>query len=144
MNKEKLLAIATLVRSIPQEQFDMGVWKSSRHSCETVGCAIGHSIQQGILSDLELSPREFKDQGVIRVTGPLQPRRIGAPQDPRCGFVCVEEVLDLLPKEMDYLFTEEEYEGELEDEETGFMYITPEQVASRIEAFVTSEGEITS
>jgi hypothetical protein len=46
MNRKNLQRMAEYIRSIPQNRFDMSVFreddKDNGHECQSVGCAIGH------------------------------------------------------------------------------------------------------
>ena len=45
MNKENLQRMADYIRTIPQEKFDMGLWRNGQEyepECDSVGCVIGH------------------------------------------------------------------------------------------------------
>lgn len=45
MNRENLQRMADHIRTVPQEKFDMDVYRdndSLSHECNTVGCVIGH------------------------------------------------------------------------------------------------------
>jgi hypothetical protein len=48
MNKENLLWAAKFIRDVPQEKFDMGVYREddndTDHICNSVGCVIGHCV----------------------------------------------------------------------------------------------------
>jgi hypothetical protein len=47
MNTENLIKAAAYIRTVPQEKFDMSVWRDNRserpeNECNSVGCAVGH------------------------------------------------------------------------------------------------------
>ena len=47
MNKENLQRMADHIRTVPQEMFDMSVYRQGDHNsieCGSVGCVIGHCI----------------------------------------------------------------------------------------------------
>lgn len=59
MNKENLLRMADYIETIPQEQFDMEVFREGGRTspkCNSVGCIIGHCTA---LDDPENLPRYF-------------------------------------------------------------------------------------
>jgi hypothetical protein len=59
MNKANLLLMAELIKTIPQDIFDMSSYRQNRndecnHKCNTIGCVIGHCT---VLDKVENLPR---------------------------------------------------------------------------------------
>jgi hypothetical protein len=122
MHKERLTQMVAMLRSLPPEglpaqgqervEFDLGSW-----NCGTSACAVGHAC---------LSP-VFTEQGLAydRITGdPLFEGRVAWP--------AVERFFDLSPDRAERLFADWRYENGVDT--------TPEQVATRIEEFITEHA----
>lgn len=61
MNIENLLKAAAYIETVPQEKFNMSLWRyrvHTTHQCETVGCLIGHCT---ILDHFENIPKTLGD-----------------------------------------------------------------------------------
>ncbi len=105
MNAERLLRTAehleTVVAHLPLERFRMDVWARKLPSCDTVCCAVGHACDIPEFAALGLKlwwPQEHKQYG----------ERAEIEFEGYRGW-SVSRFYDLNNKEVDYLFTEEEY-----------------------------------
>jgi hypothetical protein len=88
MNRERLQQMVTMLRELPEEQFDLADWQ-----CGTTACAVGHAC---------LHPW-FNDQGLMLLV------EIGddAPSPSyqgSFGWSAVEEFFDLSAVDAEYLF----------------------------------------
>ena len=129
MKTERLQALATLLRSVPTEHFNLGSWRYEdgggetatdeqilNHSCGTTACAIGWACAMP----------EFKKQGLEwGWANPLYTEENG---DQTAGWKAVETFFDITPTEAQKMFSDVYY--------TSYEVITPTQVADRIEEFL--------
>lgn len=139
MNKEKLLAIAKLMRETPVDKIDMSVWR-----CGSTACAIGTAILAGVLPGLELikakryhTARYFSLYPVPKGCDALWVLEQGDDFD--FGFGSVAKELGISLWEANRLFSEDEYsEFLVQVAEDGYEYERPINllVAEKIEAFV--------
>lgn len=134
MDKQRLLAIADLIDTIPKDQFDMYSW-SRKTSCGTVGCAIGHAIAQGLLPELKL----------YQIGKYLYPLKRGADLEElgetaylNAPMEAIADTLGISFDNAEDLFDPERYDPD--DEEDPDLNIGTKTVSSRIRAFVAERS----
>lgn len=130
MKKDILLALAHMLRTqVSDAEFDMETWWGS---CSSVGCAIGHGIQRGLISGLELAKRQPEAN---LVNAPKLPGAdaYGPGTAKQWDFGAVAQALDISFGDADWLFAVDQYRDDSDDDDA---VVTRDEVASRIERFV--------
>lgn len=117
MNKERLQAVADVLRTVPDEAFAMETWW--RSNCKSVGCAVGHYIHARPDCGLALAQMPG---------GTFVPTQ----QDDE-NWDAVMGHFDLTERQAHYLFDHFAYDG---------LSPSRAQVIDRIYDFVTSGGDV--
>lgn len=132
MDTAVLTAISKLVLTIPDKEWDMSLWWSP---CDSVGCAIGHAVQKGLIPGLELKPP-------LWLSGNLALRRQEASAQ-EYEFTAIALALGISTSDAEWLFASGDYEVEFVDwslDASEDFLPTQAQVSSRIAAYVLVGG----
>lgn len=132
MDTAVLTAISNLVLTIPDKKWNMGFWWKP---CGSVGCAIGHAVQKGLIPGLVFKVRSDRDSE-------LYPQRREVPER-ETMFAAVGLALGISERDAEWLFAPKKYAGEfadLSEDESEEFCPTQAQVSSRIAAYVLAGG----
>ena len=139
MNKPRLQALATMLRSVPPDNFNLDSWRYKEdldvllgqcvtdeqitsHTCGTTACAVGRACAMP----------EFNVQGLTYDNWEPLYTCYGSIRSMSVGWSAVEAFFDISYKEAQELFTDEGYKySEYGDS------VTPQNVAKRIEEFIS-------
>jgi len=119
MDTEKLLKMADFVETLPEENFDLSIWKQV-NLCGTVCCAVGWAIEKKLFPELSFRHVYCSNYPVPRIL----------PENTRyelLGFDAVSEVFNISWTEAKWLFSSRSYLQ---------TRVTPKMVSERIRTFV--------
>lgn len=119
MNAERLLALATLLDTIPAGAFDLRDW-----DCGTTACAIGHACRDP----------EFQKLGLGRRALTMRKGEFEPVFGKLTGWAAIDAFFGIARAEGYYLFDVNSYRDA--------AATPPRKVADRIRAFVALDGDI--
>lgn len=142
MDKQRLQRIADLIRTIPEEKFDMETWWANKgNGCQSIGCAIGWAIKADILPEMELREWTQDYTGKKLIFPALKTASDGSPYlTPGWSINGISQALQISEYEARWLFSPDEYMGDNKEGEITYN-ASPSIVAGRIEEFIKTNGE---